>query len=53
MYRNPRFFIPLLFGIVIALLFVFANVTAATTVTVIGAILIGLGFAFVALRSRV
>jgi len=53
LYRNPRLFIPLLFGIVVALLFIFASVTVATTVTVIGAVLIGFVFVFVALRSRV
>jgi len=46
LYRNPRLFIPLLFGIVVALLFIFASVTVATTVTVIGAVLIGFGLIF-------
>jgi hypothetical protein len=53
LFRNPRFLIPLLFGIVVALLFIVASVAVATTVTIIGAIVIGFGFVFVALRSRV
>jgi len=53
LYRNPRFYVPLFFGLLVALLFLFATVAVATTVTIVGAVVIGFGFALVALRSRV
>ena len=42
--RNFRMLIPIAYGLVVVLVGLFANKTVAITVTVVGAIILGLGY---------
>jgi hypothetical protein len=51
-FRNPRLLIPVTYGLVVALVWLFASATVATAITVVGALIVGFSYVADGFRRR-